>query len=87
MRGARQRYDRFLDVGIWLLFFALLIPAGLAGWAIGHTEKQRTRTVTISQQEAVAAERAALVLAPAFSNKGLGPLPHEDWQVAERYEG
>jgi hypothetical protein len=28
--------DAFLQVGIWLLFFALLIPAGVVGWAIGH---------------------------------------------------
>jgi len=28
--------DAFLDAGIWLLFFALLIPAGVIGWVIGH---------------------------------------------------
>jgi hypothetical protein len=26
--------DRFLEVGIWLLFFALLVPAGFAGYEI-----------------------------------------------------
>jgi hypothetical protein len=26
----------FLNVGIWLLFFALLIPAVAVGYAIGH---------------------------------------------------
>jgi hypothetical protein len=31
-----DRSTRFLQVGIWLLFFALLIPAGLVGYAIGH---------------------------------------------------
>src|SRR6478609_11079973 len=30
------------DAIIWLLFFALLVPAGLVGWVIGH---QSSRTV------------------------------------------
>ena len=28
--------DAFLGVGIWLLFIALLIPAGVVGWVIGN---------------------------------------------------
>jgi hypothetical protein len=32
----RDWVDTFLDVGIWLLFVALLIPAGVVGWVIGH---------------------------------------------------
>jgi hypothetical protein len=28
--------DAFLGVGIWLLFIALLVPAGVVGWVIGH---------------------------------------------------
>ena len=28
--------DAFLGVGIWLLFIALLIPAGIVGSVIGH---------------------------------------------------
>jgi mono/diheme cytochrome c family protein len=34
------------EVVVWLLFFALLIPAGLVGWAIGHSESG-TKTVTV----------------------------------------
>jgi hypothetical protein len=32
----RTWVDTFLDFGIWLLFFVLLIPAGVVGWVIGH---------------------------------------------------
>jgi hypothetical protein len=33
--SAHARIDRFLEVGIWFLFFALLVPAGFAGYEIG----------------------------------------------------
>ena len=33
----RTWVDTFLDFGIWVLFFALLIPAGVVGWVIGHS--------------------------------------------------
>jgi cytochrome c551/c552 len=36
------------EVLVWLLFFALLVPAGFAGWAIGHYTKGGTRTITVS---------------------------------------
>jgi hypothetical protein len=35
-----SRRDRFLDAliwaAIWLVFFALLVPVGFAGWVVGH---------------------------------------------------
>jgi cytochrome c551/c552 len=34
------------EIVIWLLFFALLVPAGVVGWAIGHSTAGGTRTVT-----------------------------------------
>jgi mono/diheme cytochrome c family protein len=34
------------EIVIWLLFFALLVPAGVVGWAIGHSSAGGTRTVT-----------------------------------------
>jgi cytochrome c551/c552 len=36
----------FGEVLVWFLFFALLIPAGLVGWAIGHSESG-TKTITV----------------------------------------
>jgi hypothetical protein len=32
-----RRENRFLEAGIWLLFFALLVPAGFVGYEIGRT--------------------------------------------------
>jgi hypothetical protein len=40
--------DGFLEGGIWLLFFALLVPAGVGGWAIGHSDSKPARTVTVT---------------------------------------
>ena len=34
------------EIVIWVLFFALLVPAGVVGWAIGHSSAGGTRTVT-----------------------------------------
>ncbi len=46
MPRRRDATTGFLEVGIWLLFFALLVPAGFVGWAIGHsTSGTKTRTV------------------------------------------
>jgi mono/diheme cytochrome c family protein len=39
------------EVLLWLLFFALLVPVGFTGWAIGHYtagSKAVTRTVTVA---------------------------------------
>lgn len=51
---ARRRRSAGTSVGevlLWLLFFALLAPAGFTGWAIGHYtsgNKTVTRTVTVA---------------------------------------
>jgi len=34
------------EVLLWLLFFALLVPAGVTGWAIGHYTAGKKQTVT-----------------------------------------
>ena len=34
------------EVLLWLLFFALLVPAGFIGWAIGHDTAGKKHTVT-----------------------------------------
>jgi outer membrane protein assembly factor BamB len=48
----RRRFiDGFLEVGIWLLFFALLVPAGVTGWAVGHYTGH-TKTITVAAASA-----------------------------------
>jgi hypothetical protein len=37
--------DAFLEVGIWLLFFALLVPAGFVGYAIGNATSHAEKSV------------------------------------------
>jgi mono/diheme cytochrome c family protein len=46
MRRKREPAITVGEVLVWLLFFALLIPAGLVGWAIGHSESG-TKTITV----------------------------------------
>src|SRR5712691_11690667 len=44
---------------VWLLFFALLVPAGFVGWVIGHsTAKMVTRTVALSPSTSPSAPTA-----------------------------
>jgi outer membrane protein assembly factor BamB len=50
--------DNFLQAGIWLLFFALLVPAAVVGWVVGRSGHEKTVTVTAS---AAPAARAASV--------------------------
>jgi cytochrome c551/c552 len=47
----RRRPNAIIATGeilVWLLFFALLLPAGVTGWAIGHYTGHNTRTVTVA---------------------------------------
>jgi mono/diheme cytochrome c family protein len=37
-----------IEAGIFLVFSALLEPAGFAGWAVGHGEKSAATTVTVA---------------------------------------
>lgn len=46
MAGRRDTATSVGEVVVWLLFFALLVPAGFAGWAIGHSTGGKTTTVT-----------------------------------------
>src|SRR4051812_25606824 len=71
--------ERFYEVGIWLLFVALLVPAGLVGYAIGHSDTQGTRTVTVSEKQAIRLERQQIEAAPAFSADDLTDEPRENW--------
>lgn len=50
-RRRRSAGTSVAEVLLWLLFFALLVPAGFTGWAIGHYTsgpKTITRTVTVA---------------------------------------
>lgn len=66
----RRRSKPAVGVGevlIWLLFAALLFPAGLVGWAIGHdtSSHPRTRTVTVTTSAAAAPATTTAAAAPA----------------------
>jgi quinohemoprotein ethanol dehydrogenase len=74
-------YAGFLEVGMWLLFVALLVPAVLVGYVIGQdrSEGEGTVTVTVSQAQAAEAERKAIKGAPAFSTDDLAKDPEDAW--------
>lgn len=46
---AKRRSHWFLDGGIWLLFFVLLVPAGIVGWAIGKELRLNRFRIIISR--------------------------------------
>ena len=58
----RSWREGFYEVGIWLLFVLLLVPSVLVGYAIGHRDNAETKTVTISQTQAIKAQLASLQL-------------------------
>src|ERR1700761_8347174 len=72
----RSIVDWFLDVGIWLLFVALLVPAVVLGFVIGDSSKQKTKTVI--ETPAMAA-RALITPAPKFSTGDLNAPAKDDW--------
>jgi alcohol dehydrogenase (cytochrome c) len=74
--GRRTFIDWFLDLGIWLLFVALLVPAVAVGFVLGNSSKQKTKTII--QTPAMAA-KALITPAPAFSLAELAATPSADW--------
>jgi mono/diheme cytochrome c family protein len=48
-----------IEGAIFLLFFALLIPAGVVGWVIGHSGKQAAATTSTTTATAVSAPVAS----------------------------
>jgi quinohemoprotein ethanol dehydrogenase len=75
----RSWREGFYEAGIWLLFVALLVPAALVGYAIGNSDGEETRTVTVSQNQAIRAARDGIETAPAFSSDDLMEEPRENW--------
>jgi alcohol dehydrogenase (cytochrome c) len=72
----RTARDFFLEIGIWLLFVALLVPAGVIGYVIAHSERQKTKTVI--ETPAMAA-KALIHPAPKFSTGDLAATAADDW--------
>jgi mono/diheme cytochrome c family protein len=55
------------EVLVWLFFFALLVPAGFTGWAIGHYTagaKNVTRTVTVAARASATTAATTTAAAP-----------------------
>ena len=78
MQRKRRFWDGFLDVGIWLLFFALLLPAAFVGYAIGDDGGGAT-TVTVGEDGKPIVAPAEIEAAPAFSADDLNAEPTERW--------
>jgi outer membrane protein assembly factor BamB len=51
----KRAEDAFLEVGIWLLLFALLVPAGFVGYAIGNATSHAKTSVRASATRTAAA--------------------------------
>ena len=82
-RGARRKstwYDAFLDVGIWILFVLLLIPAGAVGYVIGKDQaNDEPATTEQAQSGDGAAAQTGIESAPAFSADELTAEPKDAW--------
>ncbi|HET8893310.1 MAG TPA: cytochrome c [Gaiellaceae bacterium] len=52
------------EVVLWVLFFALLVPAGAVGWAIGHYTGHNTVTVTAGASTTTATPTTTTAAAP-----------------------
>ncbi|HVH50781.1 MAG TPA: cytochrome c [Gaiellaceae bacterium] len=52
------------EVLLWVLFFALLVPAGAVGWAIGHYTGHNTVTVTAGATTTTAAPTTTAAATP-----------------------
>src|SRR4051794_41928531 len=70
-----------MEVGIWVLFVVLLVPAGFVGWGIGHEtgHGSATKTVTVGSTTRPGSTPSTLALAPAFTLSQLAAQPQDDW--------
>jgi quinohemoprotein ethanol dehydrogenase len=85
MARARRRrgwYDAFMDVGIWILFVLLLVPAAFVGYVIGKDqdddEPATQASGTVQQGEAIA-DGNSINAAPAFTAENLMEEPRDAW--------
>jgi quinohemoprotein ethanol dehydrogenase len=66
------------EAGMWILFAALLVPAGVAGYAIGKGhDGGKTQTVTVARTTGAGGTQIAQ--APAFTPDDLLALPKTNW--------
>ena len=73
-------YDAFLDVGIWILFVLLLVPAGVVGYAIGKDQaNDEPATTEQAQSGEGGATETGIVSSPAFSADDLTAEPKDAW--------
>jgi quinohemoprotein ethanol dehydrogenase len=66
----------FYEVGIWLLFVLLLIPAAVVGYVVGHSSGSKTKTVIQTPAEAA---KSLIEPAPTFKAADLAGSPSDDW--------
>ena len=73
-------YDAFLDVGIWILFALLLLPAGAVGYVIGKDQASDEPATTEQAQAGEGADgQTGIESAPAFSADDLTAEPEDAW--------
>jgi len=83
VKRKRRIPDAVLEAGIWLLFFALLVPAGFVGYVIGRDGDEaggEAQRVTVSADGVLlSAEAETIGSAPAFTADDLTAEPRESW--------
>jgi len=79
MASRRNRPKPIIAAGevlLWLLFAALLVPAGAVGWAIGHyTVGTKTRTVTAAPAATTSSPATTTAATPKTTTATATPAP------------
>lgn len=85
MTPGRDAGAGFSGVGIWLLFFALLVPAAFTGWAIGHsTSGSKTTTAAPPGHQGGANLPVTAIGSPA---RGQAPFESKHCSDCHSYNG